>query len=318
MVLKPLLILSILFSTLGFNSISQRYDDAIARYEIGNSASVSASEDSLRLGFPQIVPSPRVKPFSEKPDIRADYFIIADAETGKSLYQKNSSSRVPIASTTKIMTAIVALENYKLDEVMTVSNTAASQIGSDVFLRAGEKITFEQLLYCLLLKSGNDSAYAISEHLSKEGDIKPFVALMNKKAHDLGMKNTEYHDPAGLDVTGYSSAEDLVVITRYALKNKIFRRITSTAKYTAINIDGTIAHPLENSNRLVGEYNYLGAIGVKTGYMPEAGHCLVSAVERDGHILIGVVLHTIYDTATASADESKKLQDWAWQSIEWN
>lgn len=297
--------------------MSAKYDQSIMRFEAGNYSSVFAANDFRQLGFPDIVASPRIKAFSEKPIINADDFLIADSATGKVLYQQNFKKRVPIASTTKIMTALVALEKYKLDEIITVSENASSQIGADVFLRTGEKITFEQLLYCMLLKSGNDSAYAIAEHISDNFDSKQFIALMNQKAKELGMKNTEYHDPAGLDVTGYSSAEDLFLVTRQALKNPVFRRITSTAKYTAHNVDDSISHPLENSNRLVNQYQYPGAIGVKTGYMPEAGHCLVSAVERDGHIFIGIILHTTYDTADASALESKKLQDWAWNNVEW-
>lgn len=317
MVMKSLIILSILFSSAGLTSLSTKYDQAIGRLELGNYSSVSASSDSGDLRFPEIIPAPRITPFSVKPSILAHQFLIADSDSGKVLYQQDSKKRVPIASTTKIMTALVALENYELGEVVTVSQNAASQIGADVFLRAGEKITVEQLLYCMLIKSGNDSAYAVAEHLTGGADARPFIGLMNQRAKELGMNNTEYRDPAGLDITGYSTAEDLFVVTRQALKNPIFRSIVSTTEYTARNADGTIAHPLKTSNRLVGEYSYPGAIGVKTGYMPEAGHCLVSAVERDGHVFIGVVLRTFADTASASADESRKLQDWAWNNVEW-
>lgn len=317
MVEKPLIILSIIFSFFHCSSLADHYDEAIAKIENGNSSKVMASNEIFSLGYPEITKTPRVKPFSDKPVINARHFLIGDKESGKILFREAASEQVPIASTTKIMTAVVALENYKLDDTMTVSSTASSQIGADVFLRTGEQITFEQLLYCMLLKSGNDSAYAIAEHMSGGSDVTPFVQLMNKKAAELGMENTHYKDPAGLDVTGYSSAEDLFKITQYALNNKVFRRITSTAKYTAHNLDGSIAHPLDNSNRLVNGYDYMGAIGVKTGYMPEAGHCLVAAVEREGHIIISVVLNTYADTATASADESRKIQDWAWANIEW-
>jgi len=317
MIEKPLIILSIIFTMVGLKPASLRYDQAIAKLESGNNAEVIASEDPSQIGFPEITRTPKVKPFTEKPAINAYHYALGDMESGKILFKQAASEKVPIASTTKIMTAIIALENYKPTDVMTVSPQAASQIGAEVFLRAGEQITFEQLLYCMLLKSGNDSAYAIAEHLSAGSDVTPFVALMNKKAKQLGMSNTEYHDPAGLDITGYSSAEDLFLVTRYALDNKVFRSITSTAKYSAHNLDSSVIHPLENSNRLVNQYEYMGAIGVKTGYMPEAGHCLVAAVEREGHVLISVVLRTFSDTAPASADESKKIQDWGWANIEW-
>jgi D-alanyl-D-alanine carboxypeptidase (penicillin-binding protein 5/6) len=215
------------------------------------------------------------------------------------------------------MTALLVLENYKLDEIVNVSETASNQIGADVFLRTGEKITVSELLHCLLIKSGNDAAYALAEHMSNNQGIEQFLMAMNKKASELGMTNTFYKDPAGLDVSGYSTAKDLFTLTRIALKNDTFSKITSLSKYVAKNIDGTIYHQLDNSNRLVNEYKYIGAIGVKTGYMPEAGHCLVSAVEREGHTLIGIILSTYADTPSASADESRKLQDWGWSNIKW-
>lgn len=314
---KPLILLSILFSSLGLGSVADNYDRALARLEAGNVSKVVASNDVIEIGFPEITPTPRIKAFSERPEIAARHALLGDLDSGKILYKQDISSRVPIASTTKIMTAVVALENYKLSEIVTVSEAAAAQIGADAFLRTGEEISVEQLLYCLLIKSGNDAAYALAAHLNDGKDVQSFVGLMNQKARELGLKNTEYHDPAGLDISGYSSAEDLFLVSRYALKNPTFRQITSTSKYTATNIDGTVAHPLDNSNRLVGEFNYLGAIGVKTGYMPEAGHCLVSAVEREGRILIGVVLNTLSDTAAASAIESRRLQDWGWSNLEW-
>jgi D-alanyl-D-alanine carboxypeptidase len=171
----------------------------------------------------------------------------------------------------------------------------------------------------MLIKSGNDAAYALAEYYSSDGsgNVEAFVKLMNDKAYDLGMYDTHYEDPAGLDTTGYSSAQDLFTITKYALKYKQFAEIVSTPKTVVTSTDGSIFHQLDNSNRLVGEYNYMGAIGVKTGYMPEAGHCLVGAAKRDGHTLIVVILQTNADTATASADEARKLLDWGWQNIIW-
>lgn len=297
--------------------MAAKLDNAFMRQNFSDNTKIFAANVS-EINLPEISISPRLKPFIERPVISAKHYLLADEASGKYLMSGDSNERAPIASTTKIMTAVIALEKYQLDDAVEISPQAAFQIGSDAYLRVGERITVEQLLYCMLLKSGNDSAYAMAQHYSPDtGSIEPFVKLMNTKAKELGMINTEYHDPAGLDTSGYSSAEDLFIITKYALNISKFREITSTPKYTAHSIDGLYSHELQNSNRLVGEYNYLGAIGVKTGYTPESGHCLVSAVERDGHTLIGVILNTFSDSASASADESRKLQDWAWQNVEW-
>ncbi len=317
MIEKPLILLSIFFNVVGMSGLSNKYDQAIAKLETGNNSKVVASVGIDSIGFPEILPSPKIIPFSIKPDIQSRYYLLGDYDSGKTLLRYQENEKVPIASTTKIMTALLVLENYKLDEIVNVSETASNQIGADVFLRTGEKITVSELLHCLLIKSGNDAAYALAEHMSNNQGIEQFLMAMNKKASELGMTNTFYKDPAGLDVSGYSTAKDLFTLTRIALKNDTFSKITSLSKYVAKNIDGTIYHQLDNSNRLVNEYKYIGAIGVKTGYMPEAGHCLVSAVEREGHTLIGIILSTYADTPSASADESRKLQDWGWSNIKW-
>lgn len=317
MIEKPLILLSILFNVVGMSGLSSKYDQAIAKLETGNNSKVVASVGIDSIGFPEILPSPKITPFSVRPDIQSRHYLLADYNSGKILLKYEENEKVPIASTTKIMTAVLALENYKLDEIVEVSEAASSQIGADTYLRPGEKISVGELLHCLLIKSGNDAAYALAEHMSESGGVEKFVTAMNDRAKELGMMDTLYKDPAGLDVSGYSTAKDLFTITRTALKNDTFSEITTLPKYVAKNIDSTIYHQLDNSNRLVNEYKYMGAIGVKTGYMPEAGHCLVSAVEREGHILIGVILNTYADTPSASADESRKLQDWGWANINW-
>ncbi|OQB06118.1 MAG: D-alanyl-D-alanine carboxypeptidase DacB precursor [bacterium ADurb.Bin212] len=316
MIDKPLLVISIIANLLGLSGVADRCDSALALYQAGNVSTVTASRSIDEIGFPEIISLPSVKVFSQRPSISAKNYLLGDLESGKILLSEAASDSVAIASTTKIMTAVVALDKYNVDDVVTVSEAATTQIGSSVFLRVGEQITVKELLHCLLIKSGNDSAYALAEHLSGEG-VNGFVELMNKKALELDLKSTRFLDPAGLNDEGKSSAEDLFKLTRHALKNQAFSDIVSLDKYTAKNTTGTISHPLENSNRLVGEFDYIGAIGVKTGYTPVAGHCLVSAVEREGHTLIGVVLNTYSDTATASALESRKLMDWGWQNIEW-
>lgn len=312
---KILLLLSIISSSIGLNGFSEKIDNHTIQRLSNSNITVSASNSTLNL--PDIVPFPKVTS-SEKGYANARHFILADLDTGKVLAKNAEKDEVPIASTTKIMTAVIVLENYKLDDVVTVSEEAATQIGADAYLRTGEKITVENLLNCMLIKSGNDSAYALAEHMSGDvGGVQKFVEAMNKRAKELGMMNTNYNDPAGLDVTGHSSAYDLFLVTKHALTFDKFREIVKKDKWAAKNTDSTIWHELTQSNRLVAEYDYPGAIGVKTGYMPEAGHCLVGAAERDGHTLISIVLSTYADTAPASADESKRLLDWGFKNVEW-
>ena len=146
--------------------------------------------------------------------------------------------------------------------------------------------------------------------------ITAFVAKMNEKAKELGMSNAHYDDPAGLSVESVASAYDLFIVTKYALRNKVFREIIAKKEYVASNTSKTIFHQLKQSNRLVTQ-DYWGAIGVKTGFTPEAGHCLVGAATREGHTLISIVLNTFSNTADASAIESKRLLDWGFQNTEW-
>lgn len=299
------------------HGMADKFDNAVTREWSGTRKEVVASDYSITL--PDILPMPQVKPGATKATANARHYILADLDSGKVLAQKDQNAKVPIASTTKIMTAVVALENYELDDVVTISSTAAYQIGADTFLRPGEKITVENLLNCLLIKSGNDAAYALAENMNEPGEvgIEKFVAAMNVKAKELSMKNSEYHDPAGLDVTGYASTYDLFLVTKHALSFDKFREIVKKDHEAVTNVDGTIWHQLDQSNRLVADYKYPGAIGVKTGYMPEAGHCLVGAATRDGHTLVAIDLNTYLDTPSASADEAKRLLDWGFANVKW-
>jgi serine-type D-Ala-D-Ala carboxypeptidase (penicillin-binding protein 5/6) len=347
MIVKSLVVLSIVLNLVGAHGVASKFDDAVIRDMAGSKKTVSASTDNVKL--PEILPRPLIKTDSPKLNINAKYYYLADEESGAMIAGSNYKVRVPIASTTKIMSAIVILENYKLDEVVTVSTTASTQVGADAFLRPNEKITVINLLHCMLIKSGNDSAYALAEHMNSKkmsdsagivepndaptesegmsitsttdatfsSTVKSFVDKMNEKAKELGMVDTHYEDPAGLDVTGYSSAYDLYVATKYAMKNEVFREIVAKQSYVAKNVDNTIYHELKNSNRLVAEYQYQGALGVKTGYMPEAGHCLVGAAKRNGHTFISVILSTYLDTPSASADESLKLLNWGFENVYW-
>lgn len=214
--------------------------------------------------------------------------ILIDADSGRVLYEKNAYEKRGMASTTKIMTAIVALENTSYDDIVTVSHLAASTEGSSMYLNSGEKIRMESLLYGLMLNSGNDAATAIAEHIS--GNTKDFARLMNEKAEKIGLKSTSFANPHGLDNENhYSTAYDMAMLARYAMKNEKFAEIVST-KRKAVELNGTEnSRYLKNHNRLLSSYRY--CTGIKTGFTKACGRCLVSSAEKDGVKLIAVTLN---------------------------
>ena len=212
-------------------------------------------------------------------------FVLMDATSGRILVEKNSENKMPMASTTKIMTAILALENGDLNSTVSVSPKAASVGGSSFYLRAGEILTLENMLYGLLLPSGNDAAVAIAEHIG--GSQEKFVQMMNQKALELGALNTHFANPHGLDdPEHYTTAKDLAVIAKHAWNYNKFREIVQT-KTKEIR-DGNYVRQIFNTNRLLWQFE--GADGIKTGYTGKAGRCLVATASRKGFRLISVVL----------------------------
>ena len=280
-----------------------------------NSQVLGISDDKSKID--QIkVDLPPEKINNSKPNILAQNYILLDVDSFYPLVEKKSHDVVPIASTTKIISAIVILENYNLSDVITVSKEASLQIGSEVLLKNGEKITVENLLKGLLINSGNDAAYAIAENFPNGGLI-GFIDAMNNKAKYLGMNDSKFLDPAGLDDDGKSSAYDLAIASAYALKIDKFAQIVKITEATVTSTDGKISHQLKNSNRLIQPDNLLfvpESIGLKTGFTPIAGHCLVSAIDVNGRELVGVVLNTYENSAEASAKENRKLLEWGMQN----
>ncbi|MBB6635446.1 D-alanyl-D-alanine carboxypeptidase family protein [Cohnella thailandensis] len=213
---------------------------------------------------------------------------LMDVASGRLLSQENGDKELRIASLTKIMTAIVAIENGKLDEVVTVSPRAAGKEGSSLYLKAGEKIKLVDLLYGLMLRSGNDAATAIAEHVG--GSVEGFAYLMNLKAEELGMEHSRFANPSGLDQEGhYSSANDLARLASYALHNDTFRSIVRTKVKTAPNPNEKWEYKWINKNKMLLQYE--GADGVKTGYTKKALRCLVSSATRNGQQLVAVTLN---------------------------
>lgn len=221
-------------------------------------------------------------PVHAAPETSAQSAILIDADTGQVLYEHNADTPSLIASTTKIMTALVALEHLPPEQEVTIPKEAVGIEGSSLYLQAGEKLTVEALVYGLLLHSGNDAAVALA--LVGAGSVAEFVDLMNLKAQKLGLTHTHFENPNGLDGENHhSSARDLAVLTQNALNNELFAKIVSTK---AIQIGG---RSLTNHNRLL--WSCEGCIGVKTGYTKAAGRTLVSAACRNGRTLIAVTLN---------------------------
>ncbi len=218
--------------------------------------------------------------------VTADAAIVIDAETGKVLYGKNIHQRRPPASITKIMTTILGIELGKLDAKVKVSLRAASQEGSSIYLRSGEVLTLEELLYGVMLSSGNDASVAVAEHIG--GSVEKFAELMTRKAREIGAINTTFCNPNGLpDVNHLTTAFDLAMIMRYGMQDELFRKLNET-KYKTIS-GNEWDRGLRNHNKLL--WNYQDCDGGKTGYTRAAGRCLISAGSRNGRSVIAVVLH---------------------------
>lgn len=220
--------------------------------------------------------------------VSAECACVIDALTGRVIYNKNMEKQHTMASTTKIMTALVALENSKLDDVVTVSGNAAGEEGTSLYLKKGQKATMEDLLYGLMLQSGNDAAIAIAEGVS--GSVSEFATLMNQKAQELGAVNSSFKNPNGLDEEGhFTTAYDLAIITREAMKNEKFCEIVSTK--SKLILDGT--QTVSNHNKMLRMYE--GCTGVKTGFTKKSGRCLVTSAERGGVKVIAVTLNAPND-----------------------
>lgn len=223
-------------------------------------------------------------------EVSAPSAVLIDAKTGKILYEKNSRARRAPASTTKIMTTIIALENGNLADTVKVGKRAKERAAgeSSAWLEVGEVQTLEDILYCIMVKSANDAAIAAAEHIS--GSVEKFVELMNNKAHDLGLTDTHFANPHGFyGEKHYTSAFDLAMMARYGMLNyPKFRELSKTKRHQIRWANHPWDRVLINRNKLLWKYKY--ADGVKTGTTDQAGHCLVASATKDGWQLIAVVL----------------------------
>jgi len=244
------------------------------------------------------------------PIIGAIGSIAIDLESAEVLFEKSPDERLKIASITKLMTLLIVLEENKLDDVVTISRNTAGTPGSTMFLKAGEQITVENLIYGALINSANDAAVALAEH--NAGSTAAFVIKMNNKAKDLGLTNTHFSNPVGLDDDdNYSSSRDIANLGKYLYHNPTIKKIAKIKTTEVHSVNNTYTHKLESTNKLLD--SYLKINGLKTGTTDDAGRCLVAIAEnKDGHEIITVVLNS-----PDRFGESKILIDWVFRAFTW-
>ena len=240
--------------------------------------------------------------------VSAESAVLLEADSGSIVWSKDPTKRLPMASTTKIMSALTAIENGDLDREVHVAAEAVGVEGSSMYLKRDECLTLSHLIYGLMLESANDAATAIAYAIA--GGVDEFADLMNDRARRIGLVDTHFTNPHGLDDPDhYTTAADLALLTREAMKNSTFREIVSTYKKNIpLNGDeGT--RSLLNHNKLLKSYE--GSIGVKTGFTKKSGRCLVSAAEREGVTLIAVTLN-----APSDWEDHKRMLDYGFDSLE--
>ncbi|MGI1691560.1 D-alanyl-D-alanine carboxypeptidase family protein [Thermoanaerobacter uzonensis] len=251
---------------------------------------------------------------TQKPEIVGPTAVLMDFTTGQVLYDKNMHKRMYPASTTKILTAIIAIERGNLNDIVTASDNVTKIDGNSIYLSPGEKLTLEQLLYAIMLESANDAAIAIAEYIG--GSVENFAKIMNEKAKEIGAHDSHFVNPNGLpDENHYSTPYDMALIARYAMQNPEFRKIVTTIHYQIPPTNKfEKVRDLWLSNRLIkpSSFHYEGADGVKTGYTVAAGQVLVASATRDGHRLISVIMG---DQGTNIWTDTIKLLDYGFQNF---
>lgn len=249
------------------------------------------------------------KSYAAGPDIVGKAGILIDLKSGQVLYEKNPDQQLPPASTTKILTVAVALEEGNLKDKVTASKNAAQAEGSSIYLMEDEVLTLEELLWGVLLESGNDAAVAVAEHIS--GSESAFAQLMNKKAKEWGATNSNFANPNGLpDDSHYTTARDLALIAKHAMEIPLFREMSVTKVKEIDRIDPKTKSRLINHNKLLWQYE--GATGIKTGYTRAAQQCLVSSAKRGDQEFIAVVLGSVGNNIWT---DSKRLLDFGFNNF---
>ena len=241
-------------------------------------------------------------------DVSAECAVLISEQTGEVIFQKNAYNEHSMASTTKIMTSLLAAESGKLQDEIVVSKNMIQVEGSSMGLLPGDSVSLNELIYGMLLPSGNDAANVTACYLG--GNVENFAKLMNKKAKEIGMNNTNFVTPSGLDNDEhYSTAYDMALLGRYAVKNPVFKAVCSSKKATLSYGNPPYRRTLYNHNRLLSSYKY--ALGIKTGFTKKSGRCLVSYAENDGVGLIAVTLN-----APSDWNDHRNMLDYGFSTIE--
>lgn len=253
------------------------------------------------------IPGLVISPSDKLPNLTARSAVVMDAATGTVIYSRDMDTRRYPASTTKIMTLIVALEQGNLDDIVTVSKNAEGMEGSTLWLEQGDKVPLKELLYGMMMASGNDATIAVAEHIA--GSVPAFARMMNEKAREIGASDTHFVNPNGLpDENHYTTARDMALIAAYGYRLPEFEEIVGTREITFPWVkDDT--HRLRNENQML--WLYKGGNGVKTGYTDAAGRCLVSGAREDGLQLVSVVFDSVY-----MWNDSIALLDYGFDQVE--
>ena len=250
------------------------------------------------------------KVFQEStPYLTAQSVIIRDVQSAVPMFELNTGVQLRPASITKLMTALIVLDNYNLDQILTVNKLTPAEAQADMGLMVGDMITVQNLLYGLLIPSGNDAAATLADNFP--GGTGNFISSMNEKAQQLHMENTHFDNPSGLDnPTHYTTANDLSLLTMEILKNDFLSGLIKTRSITVTDVTGERIYKLQNVNQLLG-YTF-GVDGVKTGFTDEAGQCLITSVSRSGHRIIIVMLKS-----QDRFGESARLVEWVFRNYNW-
>lgn len=272
--------------------------------EIENTGGIELTKT---VNLPSPPPIPQNITGRETPFLTAESILIKDIPSGIILYAMNEDTILPPASTTKLMTALVILDKFSLEDTMTVKTVIKE--GRNMGLHEGEKLTVEALLYGALVHSANDAAYTLAENYP--GGVAKFVAMMNEKVKELFLLNTYFTNPIGFDdANHYTTAEDLAKLAKIALQNKTIVKIVSTKAITVSDTSYSQFYDLKNVNELLGKV--AGIAGVKTGYTQNAGEILISEVKKNGHSVLFVILKS-----RDRFGETTKLIDWVFTNFQW-
>ncbi len=305
------ILLLFIISALPFSSATEKkLEDKVINSRIGEELNIEAGQKKTgEIEGEEFI----LAPLPYKKSVYADFTSwskatkTVDLSTNETLYEKNTDEKLGIASLTKLMTAIIVYENSKLDDVVTIPPLDIQPGESRMWLTTGDKVKISELLHGLLINSAGDASQSLAIHIS--GSEEKFVELMNKRAKEMNLKSTHFSNASGIvDTDNYSSANDMINLTRLFIGNEYLKSIVSRQSYQAKSETGKM-YNLQSTNKLLDNNR---VFGVKTGYTPEAGECLITLSEQEGHEILTIVLGS-----TARFPETDRLINWAYQNFGW-